>query len=303
MMTFQTFDAWQSVAGFLLTGVLLFVYPYISHSSKYVSLFFWAIALLAFCAPYLVICSLDEQEYLLLRSGKMLHTLTLVLFFFCFAHREVLRQQMPYFFWFCYALALASLFEFFVIDVLFSQRYYFLDIVRPYLADEWQIVDFNFTSVINYFIKFIFLGLFFRAALQRSRFKKMVTYLTASLVLFELIQVFVLKSYRSYDSWSSTLKNIFILICSGLLLYRIYNNPSVTMSLYRNTYFWICLGFIFPAISELFLEFIFSTLYHTDISQFYSLYLFRNSSQFVGFVLLIVGVWKARYLKFLPTSY
>ena len=122
-------------------------------------------------------------------------------------------------------------------------------------------------------------------------------------MIFEIVQVIFFDSYQRYDSLSSTLKNSVIIGSVGLLLYRIYKHPSVSISLTKNTYFWLCLGLLLPALSELFLEFIFSILYRTDLRQFYSLYLLRNSSQFVGYVLLMVGVWQAHYLRFLPSAY
>ena len=120
---------------------------------------------------------------------------------------------------------------------------------------------------------------------------------------FELVQVFVFKSYQGYDSLSSTVKNFFILGGAGLLLYRVYLSPNVSLSLQKNPYFWICLGLILPALAELFLEFIFTKLYQTDPTTFYRLYLVRNASQMVGFTLLIVGVWQTKYLKYLPKAF
>ena len=77
----------------------------------------------------------------------------------------------------------------------------------------------------------------------------------------------------------------------------------MSLPLSKNPYFWICLGLLLPALAELFLERIFTTLYKTDIEKFYKLYLPRNASQLISFALLIVGVWQAKYLKFLPKAY
>lgn len=147
------------------------------------------------------------------------------------------------------------------------------------------------------------MNLFLQDSFQNIILKKAFQYLMWVLIVFESIQVFVFKSYQGYDSVSSTVKNIFILGGFGLLLYRVYTQKNGSLSLQKNPYFWICLGLILPTLAELFLEFIFTKIYQTDLISFYKLYLVRNASQMIGFTLLIVGVWQVKYLRFLPTMY
>jgi hypothetical protein len=161
----------------------------------------------------------------------------------------------------------------------------------------------SFVNPISYFIKFIFLGLFFRDVFENTQKKNFFQYLMYALVLFEMVQVIVFKSYKEYNSLSSTVKNGFILVGMGLFLYKLYRTNSRGVSLQKNPYLWFSLGFLLPALAEIFLEFIFSKLQKTDLLSFYKLYLVRNASQIVGFILLIVGVWQAKYLRFLPKEY
>ncbi|WP_255070943.1 hypothetical protein [Lacihabitans sp. LS3-19] len=115
--------------------------------------------------------------------------------------------------------------------------------------------------------------------------------------------IFYFKSYQSYDSLSSTVKNIFIISGSGLLLFKIYKADISNISLYKNTYFWIAFALFITAITELFLEFIFTKLHESDLVGFYKLYLVRNALQMMFFTLIIVGFLNAKYLKYLPEKY
>ncbi len=111
------------------------------------------------------------------------------------------------------------------------------------------------------------------------------------------------KSYQSYYSNSLTLKNIFILTGSGLLLYRLHKAEISIISLYKNAYFWIAFALLTTAISELFLEFIFTKLLDSDLVSFYKLYLIRNTFQVVFFVMMIVAFLNTKYLRFLHEKY
>lgn len=200
-------------------------------------------------------------------------------------------------------LAFISLVEWVLGRFVLSKSFpYYASHLKP-LMETLGIVTLSFFNPIHYLIRFIFLGLFFRDSLQNPTSKKVFQYAVWVLVIFELVQVFVFKSYQGYDSLSSTIKNFFVLGGAGLLLYRVYREPNVSLRLQKNPYFWICLGLILPALAELFLEFVFTKLYQTDLISFYKLYLVRNASQIIGFTLLIVGVWQVKYLRFLPKMY
>lgn len=303
MLTFQSFDQWHSVLGFFTVALFFFIFPNTNGNSIGVKVVLFIGIGLALVVPFLVEVTPKEHEKLLMRSAKIVHTIIFVVVFYCYYSRDVIQKNIPYFFWFCYGLGVYSLMELLLTDVLLAAKYQFVTILFPWLQSQLGIQNFNFTAPINYLIKFIFLGLFFRDSLQNQIWKKVFQYAVWVLLGFELVQVFIFKSYQGYDSLSSTVKNIFILSGAGLLLYRVYASQNVSLSLQKNAYFWICLGLILPALAELFLEFIFNKLYETDQLSFYKLYLVRNASQMVGFTLLIVGVWQAKYLRFLPKEF
>lgn len=303
MLTFQTFDQLHSGLGFLAIVLFLFVYTVNRRESRWFKALFFIGILVALIIPLLVETKPEENEKLIMRSGKIVHTFVFVLFFYCVVYKEILQKHASYLFWLCYFLALYSLFELLLTDVLLAAKYQNGKLLGSWLVEHLQIKTFDFTAWLNYLIKFVFISLFLRNSLQKPILKKGFHYIMGALVVFELVQVFVFKSYQGYDSLSSTVKNIFLLGGFGLLLYHIYREPAVSLSLQKNTYFWVCLGFILPALAELFLEFIFTKLYQTDTVSFYKLYLFRNASQMVGFTLLIVGIWQAKYLRFLPKEY
>lgn len=303
MLTFQSFDQWHSVLGFLTAALFFFIFPNTNGNSIGVKVAFFIGIGLSLATPFLVEATTQESEKLIMRSAKIVHTITFILVFYCYYNRNLLKEFVPDFWKFCYALGVFSFFELLLADVLLAAKYQFVTILFPWLQSQFGIQNFNFTAPINYLIKFIFLGMFFQNSLQNQTWKKAFQYAIWVLTAFELVQVFVFKSYQGYDSLSSTVKNIFILGGAGLLLYRVYASQNVSLILQKNAYFWICLGLILPALAELFLEFIFNKLYETDQLSFYKLYLVRNASQMVGFTLLIIGVWQAKYLRFLPKEF
>lgn len=192
--------------------------------------------------------------------------------------------------------------EWLLVNIIFVKKYGFIPYVSPFL-DKFGIQDMNFTSPLNYLIKFIFLSLFFRDLMKTEVWKKFFQYLVYGLVVFELVQVFVFNSYQGYDSLSSTVKNIFILFGCGLFFYKFYNTDSGTLLLQKNPYFWIIMGLFIPTLTDFFLELIFFKLYQTDLAQFYRLYLVRNASQIIGFILLGIGIYYSKFLQFLPKNY
>lgn len=303
MISFQNFDQWQSVAGFAMVAFFGLLYPLFGEKSAIFKVIFLAGVILAIVIPFTVIVEQDAQDRLTTRMGKMVHCLTFILLFYSYVHKEILQKHFRYFFWFSYALGWYSLFELLCLDVLFSSKFQFVNVLFPWLNTHFGVENLIFTSPLSYLIKFIFLGLFFQDSLQSTTWKKIFQYLIWILVVVELVQVLVFKSYQGYDSLSSTIKNLFTLGGAGLLLYKVYSTPNINIHLQKNPYFWICLGLILPALAELFLEFIFTKLYETDIASFYKLYLVRNASQIVGFTLLIVGVWQSNYLRFVPKEY
>jgi hypothetical protein len=301
-MNFQTFDQWHTLIGYLSFSVFFFFYLDAKENTKFKSLFIFGV-ILVILLPFFVEIKTEEQNKMTFRSGKIVQIFSLILMFYAYFKKEVLVNAIPKFYWYCYGLAFYNFLEILFSDVLLSGKYQFVNTIFPFLQNHFGIQDFNFTAPLNYLIKFIFLSLFFRDLFQDSLKKRFFQYLMYSLVVFELVQVFVFKSFQGYDSLSSTVKNVFILGSTGLFMYKLYRADSHGISLYKNPYFWLTLGFMLPALAEIFLEFIFTKLYQTDLLGFYKLYLIRNASQIVGFTLLIVGVWQAKYLRFLPKEY
>lgn len=197
---------------------------------------------------------------------------------------------------------LLSFFELILIKFILVKDFIFFNEVFGFFGQH-GIHDLNFISPFSYLVKFIFLSLFFINIFKEFKIRQLFILLMGGLLLFELIQFFVFKTYQRYDSLSSTVKNVFIIFSSGLFLFKISKSSYGSISLMKNTYFLIGIGLFIPALTELFLEFIFTKLYETDLITFYKYYLLRNASQAFGFLILIKAFWHARYLKFLPEKY
>jgi len=308
-MSYKTFEQWYALLGFLAIVFVGLIYPVLTLRSEGISgrkrigqLVLGLIVVLSLIAPYLAVVEEGEQAKLIDQSGLLTSFYTFVLFYLAQQQRTYLLAATPYFFWFVYASAVFVAIELLARFILLSGQYQFVKVIFPYLS-RIGIQDFNFLSPIDYVLKFAVLSLFFRDVLKPESLKKTYQFLAYGLVLFELIQVFVFKSYQGYDSLSSTVKNSFLVASTTLFLYRFYQTTSVTISLQRNSYFWIGMGLLMPALAEFFLEFIFEKLYRTDTTEFYRLYLLRNTSQLGGIVLLLLATTRASLLRFLPNDY
>jgi hypothetical protein len=244
----------------------------------------------------------ETLEHYHIYLGYLLLFLSLIVWGLALGRKEYLKIASTK--WIIFLLGSIAFITFFELAFVFVIKHRYISkenalIILDFLGTRTT----SFVNPLSYFIKFIFLGLFLRDVFKNLQEKRFFQYLMYTLVLFELLQIVIFKTYKEYNSLSSTVKNIFILGGMGLLLYKLYRTDTRGIPLQKNSYFWISLGFLLPAIAEIFLEFIFTKLQKTDLLSFYKLYLVRNASQIVGFTLLIVGVWKAKYLQFLPKEY
>lgn len=243
-----------------------------------------------------------ELELIILKTGYLVLLLNSFLFLYSFYFRNWLSKPIYQVYQFIGAIFYLAVLELILIKFILIREFKYFEKVNDFLS-TFGIKTYDFISPPNYLIKFIFLGLFFSQVFVHTKVTLFYKYLIPILVIFESIMIFYFKSYQSYDSLSSTVKNIFILSGSGLLLFKIYKADISNISLYKNTYFWIAFALFITALTELFLEFIFTKLHDSDLIGFYKLYLVRNALQVMFFLLMIVGFLNAKYLKYLPEKY
>lgn len=243
-----------------------------------------------------------ELELLLLKTGNLVLLLNFLLFIYGKFQQNGFSKPIYSIYQLTKYLFFLSIIEFILIKFILVREFKYFEQVNVFLT-SFGIKTYDFISPPNYLLKFVFLGLFFSNVFKNKKNSNFYNYLILSLVLFELIMVFYFRSYQSYDSISSTVKNIFILTGSGLLLFKIYKAEISNISLYKNSYFWIGFALFVTAISELFLEFIFTKLHDSDLIGFYKLYLVRNAFQVAFFIMMIVAFLNTKYLRFLPEKY
>lgn len=247
---------------------------------------------------------LDNLENFLRYSALFILILKVLIWSFAWTKQEYLAAYpIKWFVFLIGCLASLALLEWILVEYIFQASFpYYTTHIEPFMYAH-NVDHMTFLNPVHYFVRFAFIGLLFRDLIKNIIWKTFFGYIILGLIIFELAQVFIFKSYLGYDSVSPTVKNIFVLGGTGLLLYRIYRYPDVSLSLHKNLYFWICLGLLLPAVAELFLEFIFTKLYQTDPVSFYKLYLVRNASQILGLLLLTVGIGQFKFLSFLPKEY
>jgi hypothetical protein len=162
---------------------------------------------------------------------------------------------------------------------------------------SWGFIHTQMLSPFNYLIKFACIGLFVYYVMPTDILKKLFGALSVALVLFELTQ---LRYHDGYDSWSSTLKNFFILAGISIFLFHFYKTQSLYLPLVKNSYFWFSMALFLPALTNIYIEFVLQKLYVTDLSLFEGIYAIRNVFELIGMVFIAVGFWQTKYLKFIP---
>jgi hypothetical protein len=243
-----------------------------------------------------------ELELILIKTGNLVLLLNFLLFIYGKFQQNGFSKPIYSIHQLTKYLFFLSMIELILIKFILVREFRYFEQVNDFLT-SFGIKTYDFISPPSYLIKFIFLGLFFRTIFKNNHLSNFYKFLIPSLVFFELIMIFYFKSYQSYDSISSTVKNIFIISSSGFLLYNIYKSDISNISLYKNTYFWIGFALFITALSELFLEFIFTQLHKTDAISFLNLYLVRNAFQMAFFIMMIVAFLNTKYLRFLPEKY
>lgn len=245
----------------------------------------------------------NQLEKLVLYSGNFILFLTLILIVVGRTNRTKLQPTaIRWVQLWAIGTFILNLIELILIKFILTKRFVYINEVLKMLQ-ILGIKDYNFISPFSYLLKFIFLGLFFREIFKAEYLKKTFQILVYTLIVFELFMVFVYQSYQYYDSLSSTIKNIFIMVGSGLFLFLFYNNDKTNLTLQKNPYFWLSIGFFIPSITDFLFEIFFAKLYDTDLAKFYEYYIYRNISQVLGFLFLIRSFMLSKYLRFLPIQY
>jgi hypothetical protein len=301
MIALEAFEDWLDLGKytlFMLFGWLFFGPKNLY--SPFIKNFVVGLFLLGIIVPFFV--STSNANALMMSTSELIKIALIIFFGFVAKSRASLQQHTPYFYFYWLAMALIAAGEFLLTKVVFSPDYTFYKAFTP-IMNYLEIADFNFISPFIYLVKFVLLGFFFRDALKEAQWKTRFTWLVYALVVFEMVMMLVFKSYRYYDSLSSTIKNLFIIFGSGLVLYKMYNTRNLPNKLYKNFFFWVCISFWGLSMSELFLEFVFTKLYDTDKVSFYRYYLIRNSIQIVSLIVFLKALWQIKYLKFIPHEY
>ena len=247
---------------------------------------------------------LNQLEELLEWSSHFLLMELLFLTILFWLNRRFVQYDSVRALYVCYSASFFLAFlDWLFIVYFFTDNFPYLESHLIPIIRKLDITSLTFISPFSYLVKFICIGFFFRAVIADARWKKIFKYVIVALVIFEIVQVIFFHTYRMYDSLSSTLKNIFLILGTSLFLFRFYNNDKISTRLQKNPYFWISLSLLLPALADIFLEFIFQKLHQTDTMGFYKLYIVRNTSQAIGLLLMIVAVRYFKNLRFLPKEY
>ncbi len=213
-----------------------------------------------------------------------------------FYQRRVLNKPLRFFLlYLVVGLTIALLEQIFIWS---ATKYY--PILKPYL-DYWKIEDTNFIQILYYLKNFALLGWFYSLLLPKS-LGIWVKRVSGLLFITALINYLFIEGYLVYGVFNPTADAIFCFLSPLIYLGFLYQNDSI-VPLSKNPYFWISLGLVVPNLLNLVFHFVGNKLIETDFILFAKLSIGKNGITIIGHILLAIGFYYARYVKFMsPTD-
>jgi hypothetical protein len=208
---------------------------------------------------------------------------------------RVMNRPLRFFlFYLASGLTIALLEQLFIWS---TTKYY--PTLKPYL-DYWKIEDTNFYQILYYLKNFALLGWFYSLLLPNS-VSIWVKRVSIFLLFAALINYLFIEGYLVFGVFNPIADAVFCFVLPLIYLGFLYQKDSI-VPLSKNPYFWISLGMVVPNLLNLIFQFIGNQLLETDFILFAKLTIGKNGITVIGHILLAIGFYYARYVKFMSPS-
>jgi hypothetical protein len=175
------------------------------------------------------------------------------------------------------------------------------DFWMPYL-NKWNLHDSNFISIAAYLFNFGLLGWYFSSVFDSERIQKKIKIVSAILFVFAIIDNFFIHDWRAYNSDVATASAIYCALLPLIHLGSVYRTLT-EITVQKNPYFWIDLGFIVPNVLGLFLHFVGDTLFETDKILYYQISIVKYCFVIIAQFFFAYNFYLARLTKYLPNKW
>jgi hypothetical protein len=177
------------------------------------------------------------------------------------------------------------------------QELYF--IVFDRLFKSLNITDTNFFQWFSFFNVFIILSFYFSNHLIFFNNKIRLWQMGVIIFIFIFLKSYFENSLLIYNSLGQSLLAIFMLIYSGLHLYRQFTKEITVLPLFKNPYFWINISLFLPASISIIYGLLGESIYTEDFISFCKLGIFVVFLQCIAQFILIFAYKYAKNTKYL----
>ncbi len=238
----------------------------------------------------------EKQLFLNLISiylGRIATMAMIIPIFMAIVKFSYCNKPLKILFAFSSARFISSVFIQILIWATVTYRNFFLPIFY-----QFDIQDFNFTSILAHVINFSLLGWYFSLMIENKKFSLLIKQISILLFLSVIINYLFVEGYKVYNVFNSISSNIFCFILPLIHLWFIYKQDS-KVPINKNPYFWISLGLLIPNLLGLITSIIGKKLRETDITLYLQVDIVYGVLQILGYLLIALGFYYARYTKYL----
>lgn len=234
--------------------------------------------------------NLHEAHQLLIFNGQIATVFSyipVVIIFYRFRY----FKNIPLRWLFLYNLiyAMLNLFSAWFID--FATVHY--DVLGPYLQ-KLNIYNTFFLEPFFYLSDIIFLSLFIRDSIEDIQIKKNLNVIRWILIIFILLNTIFGEGYTEYQTIGSSVKNVFLLYVSILLLRRILYS-SFQQKSYKIPYFWICLSILVSVLGAGLIDFVSNRMYNDTEIIYYNAHVVVDLFYDISYIFMAIGCWLFPY--------
>ena len=209
-------------------------------------------------------------------------------------NRQYLNKQLVILFWFCILRLLTSLSIQLVVELMIRYRSFFVPILK-----KFEITNMSFMAIITHLANFALLGWYFSLIIENKNIKRIIKMISIFLFMFAIINYLFIEGYKQPNVFNSTTSNVFCFILPLIHLWFVFREDS-KVPIVKNPYFWISLGLVIPNLTGLITSMIGKKLAETDLALFLQVDIGYAVLQIMGYLLIAVGFYYARYTKYLP---
>lgn len=228
--------------------------------------------------------------------GKIATICMLIPIIFALYNNKYLNTIIKIMLWFCIIRFIVSLLNIIIIWATRTYRDFFIPILN-----SLDIHNMNFISILAHLNYFGLLGWYFSLVIQNKKIKKIIQLVSIFLFFASIINFLFIEGYKNHNVFNSTSANIFCFLLPLIHLWFIFNEDSI-VPIVKNPYFWISLGLIIPNLTGLITSIIGKKLAQTNLALYLQVDIGYAVLQILGYLLIAVGFYYARYTKYLPQN-